>query len=91
MNKEQRGAIEAITDSVIIACKKFMSEASFDRTYSATVLKSLDGKNDFYEVMVEGQAREIKNATPMRFDPSCPVWCTAPGGDISKMFISGRR
>lgn len=91
MNKTQKGAIDTIADSIIETCKKVLADASFDKTFGATVLRSLDGKNDFYEVMVEGQLREIKNATPMRFDPSCPVWCTAPCGDLSRMFISGRR
>lgn len=91
MQKEQKEAIDVIADSIIEACKKIINNAAYDKTYAATVLKSNDMKNDFYDVMVEGESRTVKNATPMYFDPSCPVWCTAPMGDLTKMFISGRR
>lgn len=91
MNKDQKDAIDVISDSIISTCRKVLDNAAYDKTYAASVIKSNDGKNDFYDVMVEGEIRAIKNATPMTFDPSCPVWCTAPMGDLSKMFISGRR
>ena len=91
MKKEQKDAIDTISDSIVIACRKVLEDAAYDKTYAATVLKSNDDKNDFYSVMVEGEVRSIKNATPMKFDPSCPVWCTAPMGDLAKMFMSGRR
>ncbi len=91
MNKDQKSAIDVIADSIISTCRKMVSNANYDKTYGATVIKSLDGKNDYYEVMVEGSTRNVKNGTPMSFDSSCPVWCTAPCGDMSNMFISGRR
>lgn len=91
MKKEQKDAIDTMADAIITTCRRIINGAAYDKTYAATVLKANDLKNDFYEVMVEGEARSIKNATPMTFDPSCPVWCTAPMGDMTKMFISGRR
>ena len=91
MNKEQKDAIDTISDSIIATCQKIINGAAYDKTYAASVIKSDDLKNDFYSVMVEGEIRNVKNGTPMRFDPSCPVWCTAPMGDLTKMFISARR
>ena len=91
MNKDQKEAIETISDSIISTCRKILDNAAYDKTYAATVIKHNDEKNDFYNVMVEGSIRAVKNATPMKFDPSCPVWCTAPMGDLTNMFISGRR
>ena len=81
--------VEMLAQQIVNATEKKLSSNGYDKTYEGRVLSSL-GSNK-YTVLINGVNYDVYSNNDLTYSTMEYVWVTAPCGNKSKQYISGRK
>lgn len=85
--KEYVDLIQTLAKQIVLAVNN--APVTCDQTYAGMIELVLP--NDKYTVLINEVSSEIYSNSDIQFKAGDKVWITAPCGNRSKQFISGRR
>ena len=88
-SEDNGGAVQAIVESIITACKSLISRAEYDKTITTTVIEDKD-TNGKYGVMYDGNLIHVPNYSGKTLYVGDKVMITLPRNKYKEIYISNK-